>query len=49
MYNVENEKDIKQHKVIDMEALKLWEIDYHPTKEELLYGTISLNTLSKPY
>jgi hypothetical protein len=47
VYNVESENDIREHKVIDMEAMQIWKIDYHPKLEEVLHGTMSLNTTSK--
>lgn len=51
VYNIESDSDIKEFKQFDMEAMQLWRIDYHPKNEEILYGTMSLNTLSKliPY
>lgn len=47
IYNIESDKEIREYKTIDMEAMQLWKIDYHPKNEEILYGTLSLNTTCK--
>lgn len=47
IYDIDSQDGFKEKKVLDLEPMQVYKIDYHPTKEQLLYGTLTLNTFGK--